>query len=201
MSDSVVTVSSAVEGDLDEAVLSRVIEFVGLRVGRVYGKNGKRPLRTRMRAFNQAAQFGHWCVLVDLDHDARCAAALRADWLPSPAPLMRFRVAVREVEAWLLGDAHRLAEFLRVQLSRVPTSPESEESPKEAIVGLARRSRLRDIREDMVPRPGSERTVGVGYTSRLIEFVTDTNDGWRPGVAASNANSLERCIARLKEFV
>jgi hypothetical protein len=36
------------------------------------------------------------------------------------------------------------------------------------VVELARYSRRRDIREDMVPRPGSGRSVGAAYTSRLI---------------------------------
>jgi hypothetical protein len=34
---------------------------------------------------------------------------------------------------------------------------------KEAMVDLARRSRRRDIREDMMPRSGSERSVGPTY--------------------------------------
>jgi hypothetical protein len=36
-----------------------------------------------------------------------------ADWLPQPAQLMCFRVAVRELESWLLADAEALAAFSR----------------------------------------------------------------------------------------
>jgi hypothetical protein len=65
-------------------------------------------------------------------------------------------------------------------------------------VDLAARSRRRAIREDMVPRSGSGRSVGQAYASRLIEFV----DGyWRPEMAANNSDSLRRCCERLDEIV
>lgn len=158
-------------------------------------------LRARIRAFNRAAHYSHWCVLVDLDHDAPCAAALRDEWLPSRAELLRFRIAVREIEAWLLADRHRVAQFLGVAQSRMPLAPELEDSPKQVMVNLARRSHRRAISEDMVPRPGSGRTIGVGYTCRLIEFASDRNGGCRPDVAAASADSLGRCITRLREFL
>jgi hypothetical protein len=61
-------------------------------------------------------------------------------------------VAVREVEAWLLSDRANLVRFLSVPVSHVSRTPELLDNPKSAMVELARRSRRRDIREDMVPR-------------------------------------------------
>jgi len=186
---------------MDEAVLRRMVESVGARLGPVYGKNGKRDLRRRLRGYNQAACLSSWIVLVDLDRDADCAPPLRAAWLPKPAPYMYFRVAVREVEAWLLADREGLSAFLSIPASRIPREPEAITDPKRIMVELAMHSRQRAIREDMVPRPGSGRAVGPAYTSRLIEFVMDTVAGWRPHAAARSSDSLSRCLRCLRRLV
>jgi hypothetical protein len=195
-----VTVAGAVEGLVDEAVLKRLIEHVGAVPGPVHGRRGKDHLRSRVGGYNQASRFGRWLVLVDLDGDADCAPPFVRDWLPQPAPGMCLRVAVRKVEAWLLADRDRLARFLGVKTATVPVGPEALSDPKGKMVELARWSRRREIREDMVPRRGSGRAVGPAYTSRMIEFVLDPDRGWRPSVAAISADSLARCIRCLRQL-
>jgi hypothetical protein len=192
-----VVVTAGVEGLVDEAVIRRLAGHAGIEVGPVHGKSGKAHLRQRIAGYNNAARIGPWVVLVDLNREAECAPPLRDAWLRQPAPMMCFRVAVRGVESWLLADRGRLARFLRVPISRIPTAPDSIEDPKRAVIELAARSRRRDIQEDMVPRPGSGRTVGPAYASRLIEFV---GTHWNPEVAAGSSDSLRRCLARLKEM-
>ncbi len=194
-------VIGAVEGDVDEIVLRRLVEHVGGTPGPVHGKNGKAQLLQRLSGYNQAARLAPWVVLVDLDQDAECAPQLKVSWLPNPAPRMCFRVAVREIEAWLLADRDKLAAFLSVSPSRIPLSPEEIGDPQRAMVELGRRSRRREIREDMVPRPGSGRVVGPGYTSRLIEFAADYETGWRPDAAAQVSDSLKRCLQCLYQLV
>ncbi len=191
-------INVAVEGLVDEAVAVRLIRHVGAEPGPVYGKNGKSHLQKSVNGYNQAARHSPWLVLVDLDRDAECAPPLRSDWLPQPASLLCFRIAVRAIEAWLLADAHQIASFLGVARSSVPNNPEGLENPKAALVELARQSRRRDIREDMVPREGSGRPVGPAFTSRLIEFV---NQCWRPEVAAKRSDSLARAICCLRTLV
>lgn len=195
-----IIIQGAVEGLVDEAVLQRLIAHVGATVGPIYGKRGKPHLRQRIRGYNQAAWHSPWLVLIDLDQDADCAAQLCPVWLSDPAPMMRFRIAVRAIESWILADRERLARFLSVAPSRLPLNPEEVLSPKRALVELSRYSRRREIRDDMVPSPGSEREVGPGYSSRVIEFVLDAGDGWRPDVAAQYSDSLHRCIVRLREL-
>ena len=196
--ENVWLVSSAVEGPIDEAVLRCVLEQAGLKMGLVYGKQGKAYLAQKISAFNSAARHSPWVVLADLDNDFDCAPALVKTWLPHPAPLMRLRIAVREVETWLLGDRERIAGFLGISGARVPLDPEALPDPKGTVVGLARRSRKRDIREGLVPREGSGRVVGSEYTSRLIEFVIDAKSGWRPLVASKSVKSLKHCLERLR---
>jgi len=190
--------SGAVEGSLDEVVLRRVVQHAGGTLERVYGKKGKNYLRQNLSGYDRAARFWPWVVLVDLNQEYDCAPLLRADWLPSPAQSMCFRVAVREIEAWLLADRERLARFLSVPVLRIPRHPETVDDPKRKVVELARSSRRRQVREDMVPRPGSGRPVGPAYDSHLIEFA---GLHWRPSVAALNSDSLRRCYKRLKELV
>ena len=191
-------VSVAVEGMVDEAVVCHLLGYVGLACGRVYVRSGKGALLQRLRSYNQAARFAPWLVLVDLDQDAECAPPFIRTMLPDPAPNLQLRVAVRAVEAWLLADPERLAAFLSVSIRRIPTDPDAEADPKITLINLARRSRKRAIREDMVPREGSGSRVGPGYTGRLIEFITSTNLGWRPGVAIRHSDSLQRCVRTLR---
>lgn len=99
--------------------------------------------------------------------------------------------------ARLMADAERLAAFMGVARNKVPADPEGLEHPKQVMVNLARLSRRRDVRQDMVPREASGRTAGPAYTSRLIEYATDR---WRPHVAVQRADSLRRAVECLERL-
>lgn len=190
-------VTAAVEGDLDEAVVRRLAQSAGAVLAVVHVAGGKDRIEKRIEGYNQAARNDRWLLLVDLDRVV-CPSALRELWLPQPAPLMCFRVAVRAVESWLLADREAIADFLGIELSRVPPLPEKEEDPKKTLVSLASKSRKSDIRKAIAPRPESGRRVGPGYSTFLKDFV---GVHWRPEIAAQNADSLRRCLARLRELV
>jgi hypothetical protein len=191
-------VNVLVEGITDEAVIRCVLEYVGLTCRTVYGKRGKSDLLRRLPNYNQAARFASWLVVVDLNRDAECAPDFVRSVLPNPAGRMRFRVAVHAIEAWLLADAERLAAFLGTPVARIPPNPDAEPDPKTTLINLARRSRRRAIREDIVPREGSGGRVGPGYPGRIIEFVTATKHPWRPEVAIQRSDSLRRCVEALQ---
>jgi hypothetical protein len=159
-----------------------------------------RFIKQRIKGYNQAARIIPWLVLLDLNHEFDCLPPLRSAWLPRPSPNMCFRIAVREVEAWLLADRQRFASFFQIAQSTIPTDPKTIDNPKELVVNLAGRSRSRAIKDDMVPRVGSGRSVGPGYISRLIEFAFDVRKGWRPQPAACSSDSLTRCLNRLREL-
>jgi hypothetical protein len=197
----VVVISAAVEGLIDEAVVKRLIMEAGATVGPIYGKQGKKSLRAGINGYNNAGRHRPWIVLVDLDQDADCAPNLCRAWISKKSLKLCFHVAVREVEAWLLSDRESIARFLSVAVSRVPIDPESEINPKQTMVNLAATSKRRDIREDMVPRPGSGRSVGPAYTSRLVEFVQSPESLWRPNHAARHSESLRRCMRCLEQLV
>jgi hypothetical protein len=191
-------VSAVVEGVVDEFVALRLIEEVGGMGGTVYGSKGKPFILNRLAGYNEAARFSAWLVLCDLDGDSECAPDFVANYLPQREPGMCFRIAVREVEAWLLADRESLSEFLSVSPSHIPENPEAVPDPKGEMVAIAARSKRKSVREDMVPRPESGRAVGPAYASRLSEFAVEA---WRPEIAATVAPSLMSAIVCLKSLV
>jgi hypothetical protein len=71
----------------------------------IQGKRGKPHLQQNIQRYNEAARHSHWIVVVDLDHDADCAPALQAEWLPSLAPTLGFRITVGAIETWFLASS------------------------------------------------------------------------------------------------
>jgi hypothetical protein len=193
-----VVLTAAVEGPLDEVVVRRVAGILGLSVGVVYGRQGCGYLDKRIGGYNQAAEFSPWVVLRDLDSHG-CAAELAARLLPARCSWMVFRVVVREIEAWLLADAHAFSRFAGVAVSRIPTEPEELPDPKSALIELVRTSRRRDLLRDIVPREGSGRAVGPAYIARLTEFVTETWDPSRAEARSASLRSLNRKLRELAE--
>ena len=190
-------ITVAVEGASDLPVVRRILDFAGCSVHVVHGLAGKRHLNRNLHGYNNAARFAPWLVLRDLDHDAQCAAGLVQRLLPAPSKWMRFRVAVREVESWVLADPTSVSRYLRIRQALVPESPDQLLDPKQTLVNLARLSPIAAIRADMVPAVGMSNTVGPAYASRIGELAAHH---WKPGVAVENSDSLRRCVDKLKEL-
>jgi len=187
--------SLAVEGVHDQVVASRLCRLTRHEVSASYVTRGKARLDQRLLGYNAAAAYTAWFVLRDLDRDARCAPELKARLLDSVAEKMCFRIPVRSLEAWLMADRKGLAGYMAVSLSRIPQDVESIAHPKQALVNIARRSRRRVIREEMVPRRGTTSVTGTGYTAHLIEFA---EHHWNPEIAAQTCSSLAKCLDALK---
>jgi hypothetical protein len=188
------TITVAVEGLTDAPVLRRLLAHVGHDIAVVHGGHGKGEIDRNISGYNNAGRFAPWLVLRDLDHDAECPAALVTELLPERAEYMQFRIAVRAMESWLIADGNALARFLSVKERAVPNNPDELENPKDTLVALARQSRRRDIREDMVPARGTSAAIGPAYSSRIEEFA---REHWRPAIAATRSISLNRSISRL----
>jgi len=190
-------VTVAVEGFGDAPLVRRILREVGLGTGPVHLAGGKARLDARLAGYNAAARYALWLVLRDLNGDERCAPTLLQRLLPNPTMHMCFRLAVRSAEAWLMADRQSLSKFLSVSLDKIPEDPEAVDKPKRKMVDIARLSRQRAIREDMVPVQGTTAEVGPAYVSRIGEFATDH---WRPRHAARRSDSLRRCIAALERW-
>jgi len=193
-----VRISCVVEGIIDEHVAKKLIIYSGGEPGPVYGKCGKSHIRSKIAGYCNASKFYPWLIIVDLNNEAECAPELRRNWNVPSLPLLGFCVAVREVEAWLLADRENIANFINIPIVKINYEPEKLQDPKEEIIRLARSSRRKDIREDIIPRPGSGICIGPAYSSRMIEFI---NEKWNIEEASKNSPSLKRAIQCLKHIV
>ncbi|MCX6924330.1 MAG: hypothetical protein NT154_14115 [Verrucomicrobia bacterium] len=197
------------EDDLSEAVVRRLLNHVrrGFQVRARYPLASLPHLRPELsgfgylmasvQAFNHAAAETPHLLLTDLDV-AICAPELIRKWLGGAVhPNFVLRVAVREVEAWLLADGKSMADFLGLALNDLPTNIEGVAEPKEEIVRLASTSPDPEIRDNLAPRPGSTATTGRLFTRSLIGYVRDL---WDVNAAAGNADSLARALRALNSF-
>lgn len=207
----------AVEDDLSEAVLRRLLDSTR----RLFSVQARYPLRTpaqkaarraegitdlsgygflkrNLAAFNLAAARCAHIVLTDMDVHARCPGEVLPLWLPEqPHRNLIFRVAVREVETWLLADARNFAHYLGISWSDIPANVEQIMDPKETIVDLARRSTHPEIVADLVPAAGSSSAVGRYFSRSLLNFARNR---WDLDDASRGSRSLAKAIRALRRF-
>ena len=197
---SPIPVHLAVEDDLSELVIRRVLFDTGRNysVGNVFGRGGFGYLQSTAKNWNAAAAAGTPVLLLtDLDNHP-CPSSLIEDWLDmEPHANLVFRVAVREIESWLLADREGFADFLGIGSDLIPLQPDQIPDPKQTVVKLARRSRRRTLRESIVPRRGSTAVQGPDYNGCLGDFV---RGHWNRNAAAERSPSLDRTWTRLMAF-
>lgn len=190
----------AVEDELSGAVMGRLISFSGRNflINRIFNARGNTQLKAGMTKFRAASRVIPHIVLTDLDR-CPCPPALIDNWKANQLPpQLLFRVAVREVEAWLMADRAGIAQFLHIDVSKVPHAPESEEDPKRTLINLARKSRKRRLSQEIVPEAGSAAKIGVLYNTHFINFV---NSSWDIEQACLCAPSLDRTLSRISTFL
>jgi hypothetical protein len=196
-----VYVNLAVEDILAEHTLRTILHQTGrdYNVGICLGGRGNGYLRERTPELNRSAAGFPMIILTDQDTTDNCPPVLIAEWLGGRLPQnnLLFRVAVMEIEAWLLADREPLSEFLAVPLNRMPQNPDQLPDPKQFMVNLARGSRLAAIRESLVPRTGSTARIGPDYNGTLLQFVAQH---WSVARARINSPSLDRAYQRLLVF-
>lgn len=195
------SIAVVVEDELSGAVMRKLITATGRNfvIDRMINARGNAQIKVGMQQkFRSSSYVLPHVVLTDLDRYP-CPPALLDNWGATDLPpQLLFRIAVREVEAWLLADREGIAEFLHVAVSKVPHTPEAEDDPKRTLINLARRSRKRRLAQELVPSPDSAAPIGPLYNARLSEFV---NDKWDVDRAKLLADSLSRTLNRLSVFL
>mgnify|MGYP001586866076 CR=1 FL=1 len=190
------TWSLATEDELSETVAIRLLEEQGITPDQRLRKGGYGYLRSKVSSWKDLARLRPVLLLTDLD-DLVCPVALKADWFGPPPlpPWLCFRIAVREVEAWLLAD-HMAMKVLYGKKSKMPLAPETLPDPKQHLLQLALKA-PRVVKDDIVRCEGSVLKQGVGYNARLCDLVRTT---WDPDRAARLAPSLAKARCRIAEL-
>lgn len=191
----------AVEDMLSEVVARKILEQTarGYEITTCMCRGGYGYLRTNINEFNRAASGCNFFVLTDQDDLNSCPPEKIASWLGQECNSnLIFRIAVMEVESWILAHREAFASFLSVPINRIPDDTDTIPDPKQFLVNLARRSRFTRLRDALIPVTGSSSQQGPDYTNRLSEFI---NTNWDVNVAREHSNSLERAYSRLVNFV
>jgi len=181
-----------VEDAPSEAVLKRLVgeHPSDLSVSNTIGMQGWTLLRKKIGSFAQTSQHMPAIVLTDLD-DRECAPALVQDWMRGitfPTPDLLLRVAVREVEAWLIADHEATRSLLQLPGLMVPPEADDVRDPKEWLLLQAQRS-PRSVRSELMRYEGAKLKQGLGYNDALVAMA---RSDWSPARAAERSDSLRR---------
>jgi hypothetical protein len=191
--------TSVYEDEVTHQVMLKIYDFFPgcFSESRAIPCHGKGKIKKQITAYNSAAQYGYYFVITDLDNEYQCAPLLINDWLKDHrSGQLLFRVAVHEVESWLLADRENFASFFSISQNLIPLKPDNETDPKRTVISLAKRSRKREIREAVVPID-KYASIGPGYNSQLQNFIQNT---WNIDFARRNSPSLDKAIKSFEKI-
>ena len=186
-----------VEDVLTEAVLRKMLHQAGrYEVAVCCGRQGNDFIRKNITKYNDSAKGMPWIVITDLDTHP-CPSELIGKWLPcAKNPNLLFRVAVHEVESWILAHRKAFSRFLGVREALLPMRPDDVLDPKKEVFRLASKSKNRSLKEALLPRLGSK--VGPDYNGQMGSFVQRE---WSVVEAARNSPSLSKALSAVSSFV
>jgi hypothetical protein len=192
-----IPIAVATEDELSEAIALRLISELKRphHVTHALRRNGFGYLQSKMDSWCQMAEHQIMMVLTDLDQ-ANCLVEFRDQWLadrPLPTSLI-FRIAVREVESWVLADHQAMRELVGKK-GVLPTQPDALPDPKQALLGLGKTA-PKSVRDDLIRTIDGQLRQGVGYNARLKHWI---NTAWSPERAAERSPSLFRARIRIQE--
>jgi len=150
------------------------------------------------RWIKAAEASGAWFfVVTDLDR-ASSPNDLGRDWfgvdcLGLLPRTFLFRIAVREVESWIMADRLALSGYLGIAQNNLPANPDELDDPKSVLLSTIRAKCRKKIFLDMLPK-GRNQHVGVAYNERLCAFV---DQFWDIDRAMAHSPSLARSVARM----
>ncbi len=188
------------EDQLSADILVRMVSHARpqLSIRSVEVTRGNARIAASIGKYARASQAGvAHIILTDLDR-AACPPSLLAEWkVPEVPGYLLFRIAVREVEAWLLADQPGLAKFLGIPAGKISVRPDEVNDPKETLMNLVRRCRNIRLKQDILPETGSSAKKGVFYNERFGHFA---RKDWNIERAAKMSPSLRKALLRIGGF-
>ncbi len=188
----------ATEDKLSTYILEKLIQGTDLEIAVTFGEKGNGFLKKKLPELVGIAPNIPVIMLTDLDSNA-CASSIQAQWLGTlhkPDNLL-FRVAVREVEAWLLADKEGFSGYANIPLNKLPDAPESLPDPKQTLLNLVTRYSPSALKKELVANHGGGPVQGIGYNDLLRQFVFHN---WSISRANSRSTSLARAKHRITEL-
>jgi len=187
------------EDKLTQAVLHKCIQVYlpEFQISRSEVKGGRGNVQRELNAYSNLAKVLPVLVGVDLDGD-ECAPALLRKWQGTYQSHDNFlmRIAVREIESWVLADRKRFAKFIDGKSDDISKNPDAFEDPKLELLTLANQTAKAELRRELVPRNfGRYPRIGPAYNLQMCKFVLEK---WRPHVAKNYSNSLSRAITAIQ---
>lgn len=168
--------------------------------------NGKSKLLGNLKKYNDATEnlsrvflndySSFYCfLLTDLDED-KCPPALITKWFTFPQnERLIVRVAVREIESWLLADRKNFSDYFGLSLNKIPHNPDNEFNPKEFILKLIVNYNVKKgIKEQIVRMEGSNYFIGRGYNDEITNYIFRK---WNFKEAVKNSDSLRKLVEKL----
>jgi hypothetical protein len=189
----------SVEDELSGLIGERLLRNAGI-ANVIPGPRNKGfgQLKSRISNLNRTAKSIPVMVITDLDR-VSCPVELIKHWLPQRKNEgLLFRVAVVEIESWVMADQKSIAAYLNVAKSHFPQYPDEISNPKEHLLNIIRKFANRSFKKALLPKPGSSAPFGPEYNSILGQFVLQN---WSIQDACKASPSLARTINALFRFL
>ena len=191
--------SAAIARKLVDKRNSRMEYSLVFREGFPAIMRGSGAIKNNCEAFLKMAKGGIYSfILTDLD-TAECACSLIRNWFSIPEnnklslpPQCIFRVAVREIESWIIADHKVWSDFIGIPAGNFSSKPDELDDPKKHLLNVIRKKGKKKIHREMLPSGTAQ--IGPRYNEIMCDFIENT---WEPERAAKNSPSLDRAIKAL----
>lgn len=193
-------ISIASEDIISEVVLSKIVSKICSReIVHRLGRTGCGDLIKNISKYNQLAALHPVILMLDLD-TRNCADEYVSSICSKlkKEPGFHIVVPVTEIESWLLSDKETLSVCLGINEKIMPSEPDKLINPKQTIINLARKSKLRKIKNELPPSAGEKCSIGVSYNTLLCDYV---NNFWRVDVAKEYSPSLKKTVDMLAVII
>lgn len=163
-------------------------------------KGGKGKIKTKLAEYNRSAKKLSFCLVIDLD-DNECAPSLIDQWFKfAKNERLFFRVAVKEIEAWVLADYKNFSKFLNVSPDVIKKKIPNLEAdnildPKETLLQITNAKSKIARKENIVFVSEGKFYQGSAYNSEMSNFI---HSFWNVKFAAQNSNSLQKAIKAIQ---
>ncbi|MDR2704849.1 MAG: hypothetical protein LBC02_03635 [Planctomycetaceae bacterium] len=164
--------------------------------------NGFGEIKKRLPACIEMGKNSLYSIsLTDLDKES-CPPNLIRNWLKiengKPIELPEttlIRVAVREIESWIMADRKKFAKYFDLTESLIPPIPDEIHDPKKEFFSLLWKKKQKKFIRML---PGKNSFIGPDYNEIMCDFI---ERHWLPVRAEENSPSLKRTMNRLRTMI